>query len=117
MTMETALVGTPSFRLSSFAGRISAIRKLEDYGLAFGFKPGQENLLLDKLEKVLAIERREYEFNLRREKMISEKIDPLPWFLDFLKMMKKGETIQEIKKESLISGRVHYAAKEKRTED
>ena len=117
MTMEAALVGTPSFRLSSFAGRISAIRELGDYGLAFGFKPGQENLLLDKLEKVLAIERREYEFNLRRETMISEKIDPLPWFLNVLKMMKKGKTIQEVKKESLISGGVHYVAKEKRTED
>ena len=116
MTMEAALVGTPSFRLNSFAGRISAIRELEDYGLAFGFKPGQENLLLNKLQKVLAMERREYEFNLRRETMLSEKIDPLPWFLNVLKMMKKGETIGEIKKESSISEGVHYAAKEKRIE-
>jgi len=117
MTMEAALVGTPSFRINSFVGKISAIRELEDYGLAFGFKPGQENLLLNKLEKVLAMENREYEFKLRWERMISEKIDPLPWFLNIIDMMKKRKTILEIKEYSLNNEGVHHGEKEKRTQD
>jgi predicted glycosyltransferase len=42
MTAEAAVLGVPAFRVSDFVGRISYLRELEDYGLAFGFRPGEE---------------------------------------------------------------------------
>ncbi len=97
MTMEAALLGTPSFRLNSFVGKISVIGELEKYGLAFGFNPGQETMLLDEVERCLALENREAEFRSRWEKMISEKIDPLPFLVTLTTMMLDGRSMDTIR--------------------
>ncbi len=96
MTMEAALLGTPAFRINSFAGRITVIKELEDYGLAFGFLPGQENALIDELKRLLAMKNRKEIFRKRRETMLLEKIDPLPWFLNVIDMMLHGKSVREI---------------------
>lgn len=97
MTMEAALLGTPAFRINSFVGRITVIKEIENYGLAFGFRPGQEGLLFDELKRLLAMEDRKDEFKKRLKKILSEKIDPLPWFLNIIDMMLHDKSVQEIK--------------------
>jgi len=82
MTAEAAVLGTPAFRINDFVGRISYLRELEEYELAFGFRPGDEKAALDTLERVVALPDREAVFAARRRKLLAEKIDPVPWFVD-----------------------------------
>jgi uncharacterized protein len=84
MTAESAVLGVPAFRLNDFVGRISYLRELEEYGLAFGFRLGEEQALLDALERTLAEPDREAVFAARRARMLGEKGDPLPWLLALL---------------------------------
>ena len=54
MTSEAAVLGVPSLRCNSFAGRISYINEQEfKYGLTFGFHPNNFDKMLDKLNKLL----------------------------------------------------------------
>ena len=83
MTTEGGVLGTPAFRLNDFAGRMSCMRDLEQYGLTTSFRPGEEEALLAAIGALLerpATERRE-DFRQRRARMLADKIDPLPWLL------------------------------------
>ena len=86
MSMEAALLGTPSLRLSDFAGRISVLEELEKkYALTFGFKSIQLQDLISKLEELLVIKDLKEEFQKRRLKMLNEKIDVtkfMVWLLE-----------------------------------
>ncbi|MET0556397.1 MAG: hypothetical protein ABW221_25390 [Vicinamibacteria bacterium] len=84
MTAESAVLGVPAFRLNDFVGRISYLRELEDYGLAFGFRRGEEDALLAALERTLATPDRAAVFAERRERMLRDKGDPLPWLMALL---------------------------------
>jgi uncharacterized protein len=86
MTMESAMLGTPSLRYSDFAGRISVLEELEHkYQLTTGISPGNEADLLLKMEQMLHIEDLRGVYQKRREKMLSDKIDVtafLTWFIE-----------------------------------
>jgi uncharacterized protein len=84
VTAEAAVLGTPALRLNDFVGRISYLRELERRELAFGFKPGQEAELLACLGSLLADPDRRVLFARRREKLLAEAIDPVPWFVELL---------------------------------
>jgi predicted glycosyltransferase len=90
MTGEAAVLGTPAFRLSGFVGRITCLEELQGYGLAFGFKPGQEAALLQALDALLRRPDRRAEMAARRARLLAEKIDPLPWFLDVAEALGAG---------------------------
>ena len=80
MTSEAAVLGVPALRLNDFVGRVSVIAELEQYGLAFGFRPGQESAVLEKLQELLSSPTTKQVFEARRKKMLNQMIDPAPWF-------------------------------------
>ena len=82
MTAEAAVLGTPAFRINDFVGRISYLRELEGRGLAFGFRPFEEKAALEMLDWVLAQPDRAAVFAARRQKLLAETIDPVPWFVE-----------------------------------
>jgi predicted glycosyltransferase len=84
LTAESAALGTPAFRLNDFVGRISYLAELERHGLAFGFRPGQEDWLLRTLLETLDRPDRRAAFQARRERWLRECGDPLPWLLGLL---------------------------------
>lgn len=113
MTVEAALLGTPAFKFNTFAGIISVIRELENYGLAYGFRPGQEEDLLAALRDVVDMPDRRAVFAARRQHMLTEKIDPLPWFLEVVRRLLDGATVREVKTWStaaLSAGEFHAKA-------
>jgi predicted glycosyltransferase len=87
MTAEAAVLGTPAFRVNDFVGRISYLRELEEYGLAFGFRPSDEAGAIAAIERVLAMPGRETVFDARRRRMLQEKIDPVPWLVEQLEKL------------------------------
>ena len=80
MTAEAAVLGTPALRLNDFVGRISYLAELERYGLAYGFRPGEELALLDRLDRIVRDPNVKEEFALKRLRMLDDKIEPAPWF-------------------------------------
>ncbi len=76
MTSEAAVLGTPSLRCNSFAGRISYLEEEEKkYGLTYAFQPTQFGALREKLEELLAYPNLKAEWAERRRLMLQDKID------------------------------------------
>lgn len=84
MTAEAAVLGTPAFRLNDFVGRISYLKELESFGLAFGFRPGQERDLVARLSAVLDGNPPRAAFDGARRRFLSVMVDPLPWLVDLV---------------------------------
>ena len=86
MSVEAAVLGVPSLRYSSFAGKISVLEELEhQYQLTFGIPIGEEQMLLNKLEEILSLQNLRVVFQERRAKMLADKIDVtafLVWLLE-----------------------------------
>ena len=85
MSVEAAMLGVPSIRYSDFAGRISVLEELEHtYGLTYGFKVGDEEAIINKIYELLSLENMSKNYQEKRKKMLSEKIDVtefLEWFI------------------------------------
>ena len=86
MSVEAAMLGVPSIRYSGFAGKISVLEELENsYGLTFGIPIGSTAAIFTKLNDFLSDDNLYEEFQQRRTKMLSEKINLtsfLLWFIE-----------------------------------
>jgi len=85
MTVESALLGTPAIRFSSFVGQIGVLEELENkYNLTFGIAPHERGKLFIKIQELLQ-ESSKKKFRERRERMLQDKIDVaafFTWFID-----------------------------------
>ena len=86
MTSEAAVLGTPAIRCNTFVGRIHYLEEEEHkYKLTYGFRPEQAELMFQKIDELLSIPNLKEIWQIRREKMLSEKIDYtrfLSWFVE-----------------------------------
>lgn len=86
MTSEAAVLGTPAVKCNSFAGRLSVPNELEQkYGLCFSFLPSQSEAFFCKINELLSLPDLKNEWQLRRMKMLSDKIDYtgfLVWYIE-----------------------------------
>ena len=86
MTSEAAVLGTPAIRCNTFVGRIHYLEEEEHkYGLTYGFRPEQAEEMFQKIDELLAMPNLKEEWQSRRQKMLSEKIDYarfLTWFVE-----------------------------------
>jgi uncharacterized protein len=102
MSGEAAALGTPSIRINSFVGKLSVLEELEHrYQLTFGFKPGNRDAVLHKITELLSVSDLKEEFQKRRQKMLSDKIDVTAfaiWLIEnypgSVKIMKKTPEYQ-----------------------
>ncbi len=86
MAAEAAVLGIPSLRFNDFVGKLGYLEELEHkYGLTYGIKTSEPQKLLDKIDELLSIPNLKEEWQRRRQKMLSEKIDVtafLVWFIE-----------------------------------
>ena len=86
MTSEAAVLGTPAIRCNTFVGRIHYLEEEEHrYNLTYGFRPEQSEEMFHKIEELLSMPNLKEAWQLRRQKMLSEKIDYaqfLTWFIE-----------------------------------
>lgn len=105
MAAEAAVLGVPFVRFNDFVGRIGYLNELENvYHLGFGIKAseaGAAERMYEVVEKILATPNLKEEWQRRRQKMLSEKIDYaqfLTWFIEDYpesqKMMKENPDYQ-----------------------
>ena len=76
MSSEAAMLGVPSFRCNTFAGRLSSLEELEKrYGLTHAFQPSGFESMLNMLKDMLAKPELRSEWHARRDEMLKEKIN------------------------------------------
>ena len=89
------MLGVPAFRVNDFVDRISYLRELEGYGLAFGFRPGEEEKALAAVQEIVRRPDRPAVFAERRRRMLAERIDPVPWLLAQMRGLVGPEAARE----------------------
>jgi len=90
MTMEAAVLGTPSVRYSDFAGRISVLEELEKkYGLTLGIKAGDRSALLAAVDETLAAGEPAV-WAARRDLMLADKVDVSAYLIRLLENLPPG---------------------------
>ena len=86
MSVEAAILGVPSIRVSTFAGKISVLEELEHkYELTFGVKPENPDMIFKILKKLFKNKSLSQNIINKRNVMIREKIDVsafLYWFIE-----------------------------------
>ncbi|MCJ7482984.1 MAG: DUF354 domain-containing protein [Thermodesulfovibrionales bacterium] len=86
MSVEAAMLGTPSIRFSDLAGKISVLEELEHrYHLTFGFPTSKPDLLLAKTVDLLMKSDLKKKFIIRKNIMLEDKIhvsDFFTWFIE-----------------------------------
>ena len=86
MTSEAAVLGTPAVKCNSFAGRLAVPNELEErYGLCYSFLPEQQKAFFAKIEELLTMPDLKGEWQLRRQRLLDDKIDYtsfLVWFVE-----------------------------------
>jgi uncharacterized protein len=82
VTAEAAILGTPGFRLSSFAGKLDYLTSLgRDYGLVRDFGPSQVRELLDAVRAATAnVGELRTLGNRGKAKLLAENDDVTAWY-------------------------------------
>ena len=84
MSMEAACLGVPSIRTNSFVGRISVLEEMDRrYELSYGFRPGEESAMVEKIHELLSQKELEAAWALKRRKLLSEKENLTDWLVRF----------------------------------
>ena len=86
MAAEAGVMGVPFIRYNDFVGRIGYLNELENkYKLGFGIKTNDIDGLIRTITRVMLQDNLHEEWRLKREKMLSEKIDAarfMTWFIE-----------------------------------
>ena len=102
MTSEAAVLGTPSFRCNSFAGRLSVLEEEEKkYKLTKAFLPRQFDWMMNEIKDHLHSREAGFEWEVRRHRMLKDKIDVTAFWIWFIE--KYPDSISLIK-----SGKVEF---------
>jgi len=85
MTAEAAVLGIPSIRFNDFVGKLGYLEELEHkYKLTYGIKTSEPEKLFCTIDELLKIHDIKSEWQKRRMKMLSEKIDVTAFFVWFI---------------------------------
>ena len=86
MAVESAILGVPNIRYNDFIGQIGVLEELEHvYGLTKGIPTNNKKLLFEYIDTILANPNSKSEFQEKRKRMLTEKIDVtafMVWFLE-----------------------------------
>lgn len=86
MSVEAAMLGTPSIRFSGFAGKIGVLNVLEKkYGLTIGIPADNPNQLFDTVKRLANTDNLKDIYNVRRNKMLQEQVDVTEFYVNYIK--------------------------------
>lgn len=85
MTSEAAVLGVPSIRCNAFAGLLATLEEEEKkYGLTFAYLPKDFDLLTHKLTELLNTPNLKEEWQKKKDKLLSDKIDVTSFWVWFI---------------------------------
>jgi uncharacterized protein len=118
MTSEAAVLGTPALKCNTFAGRLSIPNELENkYELCYSFHPRDFDKMLNKIQELLEKSTLDTEFQARRQKMLSEKIDVTAFMVWFIENYPESIQIMKDDAEFQMRSRVQDTGSQGRVED
>lgn len=86
MIAEASVLGIPTLRINDFVGKLGYLEELEHkYGLTFGIKTSEPEKLFAKVEELVNKKNLAEEWRIKKEKMLSDKIDVtafIVWFIE-----------------------------------
>lgn len=86
MSTEAAVMGTPSFRCNSFAGRLAVLEEEEKkYGITYAFLPRQFDWMLGSINKHLRLDDGKSLWLERKNRLLNDKIDVTAFWAWFLR--------------------------------
>ena len=84
MTSESAILGTPALKCNSFAGKLSVPNQIEKYGLCYSFLPEHFYKMMQKIKNLINLPNLKQEWQIRRDKMLKDKIDVTSFYVWFV---------------------------------
>lgn len=82
MAAEAGVLGTPSIRFNDFVGELGYLEELEHkYRLTYGFKTSESKRMYDKIKYLLSQNNLKEQWEIRRQNMLSDKIDVTSFFV------------------------------------
>jgi len=101
MSVEAAMLGTPSIRCNTFVGRLSVLRVLDEHWrLTAGFLPTEFYRLMNCLDEWLHTPNLKSQWKIRREQMLRECIDLTEWMLTLFADLAAGKDRRQPKQEA-----------------
>jgi predicted glycosyltransferase len=98
MTSEAAVLGTPSLRCNSFAGKISYLEEEEKkYHLTYAFLPAEFENLKHKLNEMLSNKDLKKEWQIKRKAMLNDKINVTEFFYHLISNFFITKSIEKTK--------------------
>ncbi len=98
MCTEAALLGVPSIRCNSVAGRVSLLEEEEKkYGLTYAFLPRQYDWMLGKIKNLLEQDDLNQQWQKKRERLMNDKINVTAFWIWFIENY--PNSLQDIKKQ------------------
>jgi predicted glycosyltransferase len=98
MTSEAAVLGTPSLRCNSFAGKISYLEEEEKkYHLTYAFLPTEFENLKHKLNEMLSNKDLKKEWQVKRNAMLNDKINVTEFFYHLISNFFITKSIEKTK--------------------
>ncbi len=83
MTIEAAVLGTPSLRCNTFVGRLSVLEELEHrYALTVGIRPENFDRVFEQIDSWLAQGDLKQQWARKRQVMLDECVNLADWMLD-----------------------------------
>lgn len=98
MTSEAALLGVPSFKCNTFAGRLSVPNMLENsYGLCFAYHPNDFDKMYGHIGSLLAKNPNDLkeEWRGKKEKFMDEHIDVTAFYVWFIENYPESKSIMQ----------------------
>lgn len=96
MAAEAAVLGTPALRFNDFVERLGYLEELEHkYELTYGIKTSEPEKLYQKIEELLKTPNLKEEWQNRRNKMLSEKIDVTAFMVWLIENYPESVTIMK----------------------
>lgn len=98
MAVEAAMLGVPSIRFNSFAGKIGVLEELENkYKLTHSISPNHPDELYDFVNNLLSQENLRDTYQSRRKRMLADKIDVTAFFTWFIENYPESKKIMKEK--------------------
>lgn len=96
MAVEAAMLGVPSIRFNSFAGKIGVLEELENkYELTHSISPNHPEELYGFVKNLLSQENLRDIYQSRRKRMLADKIDVTAFFTWFIENYPESKKIMK----------------------
>ena len=94
MTIEAAILGTPSLRCNTFVGRLSVLEELEHhYGLTVGIRPENFDRVFEQIDAWLARPDLKQQWDRKRRVLIDECVNLTDWMLELFNRLAHHKSI------------------------